>query len=82
MAGWLIILCLYCFFRQLIAGPIVHHRYFFHHLRRRLGEKRIAFAWCGLALLLIGLFKKVVLADNFALIAGPGFDQPQAGHSI
>ncbi len=70
------------FFPQLIAGPIVHHRYFFHHLRRRLGEKRIAFAWCGLALLLIGLFKKVVLADNFALIAGPGFDQPQAGHSI
>ena len=23
------------FFPQLIAGPIVHHRYFFHHLRRK-----------------------------------------------
>lgn len=70
------------FFPQLIAGPIVHHRYFFRHLRRRLGAARLALFWCGLVLLLLGLFKKVVLADSFALIAEPGFAHPEPGWTL
>ncbi len=62
------------FFPQLIAGPIVRHHEIIHQYRddpwrpglaRRLSR--------GLALLVMGLFKKVVLADGLALIADPIF---------
>lgn len=63
------------FFPQLIAGPIVHHTEMmpqFAKLRNRLiNHKNITI---GLFLLAIGLFKKVMVADYFAIFAKAAFD--------
>lgn len=63
------------FFPQLIAGPIVHHQEMmpqFSDLRNKVKNYRnIA---TGLYLFSIGLFKKVVIADTFAIWAFEGFD--------
>jgi alginate O-acetyltransferase complex protein AlgI len=54
-----------CFFPQLIAGPIVGHRPFVAQLRTP-GWFRVDVArWApGVALFVVGLFKKLVLADT------------------
>ncbi|MCB1864889.1 MAG: MBOAT family protein [Chromatiales bacterium] len=71
------------FFPQLIAGPIVRHgelvgQFALDPLRdglwSRLGQ--------GAALLAIGLFKKVGLADHLALIANPVFGDAAAGQAV
>lgn len=67
------------FFPQLIAGPIVHHYEIMPQLatiRERLGSARYvpAFVIPGLALLIIGLAKKVLLADSFGIFADTTFD--------
>ncbi|ARU58363.1 hypothetical protein OLMES_4366 [Oleiphilus messinensis] len=66
------------FFPQLIAGPIVHHKEMmpqFATLRSKvLNYKNIA---CGLFMFSIGLFKKVVIADTFAIWATNGFDHAE-----
>jgi D-alanyl-lipoteichoic acid acyltransferase DltB (MBOAT superfamily) len=63
------------FFPQLIAGPIVHHTEMmpqFAQKRNKVKDDRnIAL---GLFIFSIGLFKKVVIADTFALWATQGFD--------
>lgn len=63
------------FFPQLIAGPIVHHKeivpQFSDRAKWKINYANIA---TGLAILGVGLFKKVILADQFAAIATPGFD--------
>lgn len=63
------------FFPQLIAGPIVHHKemlpQFQRHQRRGLRAINLSI---GITIISIGLFKKVVLADNFARVASPIFD--------
>ena len=63
------------FFPQLIAGPIVHHKEMmpqFVSIRNKAKNyKNIAM---GLFILSIGLFKKVVIADTFAIWATAGFD--------
>ena len=63
------------FFPQLIAGPIVHHKEMmpqFEKLKNKLmNVENIAL---GLFIFAIGLFKKVVIADTFALWATQGFD--------
>jgi alginate O-acetyltransferase complex protein AlgI len=68
--------CLFVsFFPQLIAGPIVHHKEMmpqFSNLSQPLNwSKNIA---SGASLFIIGLFKKVIIADNFALYANRYFD--------
>jgi alginate O-acetyltransferase complex protein AlgI len=75
----------YCFFvmffPQLIAGPIVHHREIFSQIR-----ESDAFAvrplnlMVGLSIFLIGLFKKVVLADRLAPFVSDPFATAAAGH--
>lgn len=63
------------FFPQLIAGPIVHHSEMmpqFHGLRSKVKNYRNIFV--GLFIFSIGLFKKVVIADTFAVWATHGFD--------
>ncbi|WP_417484044.1 MBOAT family O-acyltransferase [Maricaulis salignorans] len=75
-----------CFFPQLIAGPIVHHsnmmpqfannfrdwsNYSFQNIKKYL--------IVGMALFCIGLFKKVIIADNLSQVAGPVFDAYAAG---
>jgi alginate O-acetyltransferase complex protein AlgI len=63
------------FFPQLIAGPIVHHKemmpQFFNPKNKIKNYKNITL---GLFIFSIGLFKKVVLADTFAVWATAGFD--------
>tara|TARA_B100000787_G_scaffold157833_1_gene134858 strand:+ start:1786 stop:3258 length:1473 start_codon:yes stop_codon:yes gene_type:complete len=63
------------FFPQLIAGPIVHHKEMmpqFRNIRNKLKNyNNIAM---GLFIFSIGLFKKVVIADTFAIWATSGFD--------
>ena len=63
------------FFPQLIAGPIVHHKEMmpqFANVRNKVKNyKNIAI---GLFIFSIGLFKKVVIADTFAVWATQGFD--------
>lgn len=63
------------FFPQLIAGPIVHHREMmpqFKSLRNKFIDLNNIAA--GMFIFSIGLFKKVILADTFAIWAKNGFD--------
>ena len=66
------------FFPQLIAGPIVHHKEMmpqFANVRNKVKNyKNIAL---GLFIFSIGLFKKVVIADTFAVWATNGFDKAE-----
>lgn len=63
------------FFPQLIAGPIVHHSemmpQFADRANRILKPENIS---KGLYIFFIGLFKKVIIADTFAVWSSRGFD--------
>jgi len=63
------------YFPHLLAGPIIHHKEMmpqFDNLKAKLlNYKNIS---SGLFLFFIGLFKKVVIADTFAVYANNGFD--------
>ncbi len=66
------------FFPHLIAGPIVHHR----DIMSQFGSRwtlalRYSNILKGLFIFAIGLFKKVVIADTFAVWASAGFDGGQ-----
>ena len=71
--------CLFVtFFPQLIAGPIVHHREMmpqFMRLKNSLVDWRNIAS--GLFVFSLGLFKKTVIADTFAVWANAGFDTDQ-----
>ncbi len=77
----------YCFFvmffPQLIAGPIVHHHEIFSQTKRersfRFDRMNLAI---GLTIFFIGLFKKVVLADNLAPLASSVFADAGSGKEI
>jgi len=63
------------FFPHLIAGPILHHAEMMPQFRQAgLGRFQSERFQAACALFLIGLFKKLVLADTFAQWASPGFD--------
>jgi alginate O-acetyltransferase complex protein AlgI len=67
------------FFPQLIAGPIVHYREMmpqFHAASCRFDKENVA---VGLTLLFFGLFKKVIFADQIALLVTPIYDHAAAG---
>ncbi|BDY13582.1 MBOAT family O-acyltransferase [Hydrogenimonas cancrithermarum] len=63
------------FFPQLIAGPIVHHKEMMPQFASKynwvIRHKNIVL---GLFIFSIGLFKKVIIADSFAIWANRGFD--------
>jgi len=62
------------FFPQLIAGPIVHHKEMmpqFMDVKNKI--KNYYNISLGLFIFSIGLFKKVVIADTFAIWASDGF---------
>jgi alginate O-acetyltransferase complex protein AlgI len=69
------------FFPHLVAGPIVRARDFLPQIRRRK-----TFSWAraqiGVQLILLGLFKKWVIADRMALFADPVFADPGAYHTF
>lgn len=65
------------FFPQLVAGPIERAS----HLLPQFYSKRkfdYNFAVSGVKLIIWGLFKKVVVADNCAFFVDPIFDNPEA----
>ena len=71
------------FFPQLIAGPIVHHRTFFRqHSALFRSEGLSSDIQIGLSIFVIGLFKKLVIADNLALHATPVFAAADAGEPL
>lgn len=74
----------YCFFitffPQLIAGPIVHH---YEILPQVKAQKPIHFNHqffsVGCTLFMMGLFKKVIIADHLSAYATPVFDAASTG---
>jgi D-alanyl-lipoteichoic acid acyltransferase DltB (MBOAT superfamily) len=66
------------FFPQLIAGPIVHHSEVMPQFARLARVTRADIA-LGITIFVIGLSKKVLLADNAAVYASPQFDAVLAG---
>jgi alginate O-acetyltransferase complex protein AlgI len=76
--------CLFVlFFPQLIAGPIVHYR----ELKPQFGQLRVSGPLAeniavGLAFFLIGLGKKVIIADSVARYSTPIFDLAAAGGNV
>ncbi|MEP6651727.1 MAG: MBOAT family protein [Myxococcales bacterium] len=62
------------FFPHLIAGPIVHYRQLVPQFKDRTEQGDAHDLALGLAIFVAGLFKKVVLADTFAVYASPAFD--------
>ena len=64
--------CLFVsFFPQLIAGPIVHHKEVMPQFARMAAHPELSpNIGAGLTMFTIGLFKKVVIADNFSLYVG------------
>ncbi|MEA3492540.1 MAG: MBOAT family protein [Campylobacterota bacterium] len=63
------------FFPQLIAGPIVHHAEMMPQFAKSKNKiKNYRNIAMGLFIFFIGLFKKVVIADTFAIWAKAGFD--------
>lgn len=61
------------FFPQLIAGPIVHYNDLLSQVNNVLSKFSFHYFNQGIVLFSIGLFKKVALGDNLALIANSAF---------
>lgn len=72
-----------CFFPQLIAGPIVHHKEILPQFVDRsvmlLKSSNVA---VGLSIFAIGLFKKTVLADSLSVYVGPVFDSTDGAQGV
>jgi len=70
------------FFPQFIAGPIVHHKELLPQFARRtLGTLKARNLAIGAAMLVVGLAKKVLLADSVSGFATPIFRAADAGWS-
>jgi alginate O-acetyltransferase complex protein AlgI len=67
------------FFPHLIAGPIVHHRDYAPQARR-IGPLSMDNAVVGTSIFLLGLFKKVVIADGLRPISDNLFHALEIGH--
>ena len=71
------------FFPQLIAGPIVHHSEMMPQFAKTANKvMRYPNIALGLFIFSIGLFKKVIIADTFAIWATAGFDHAPQLHMI
>jgi alginate O-acetyltransferase complex protein AlgI len=71
------------FFPQLIAGPIVHHNDVIPQFRQLRKERfSIDNLQIGLTVLMIGLFKKLVIADGLAEMVTPIFDRAESGTAL
>jgi alginate O-acetyltransferase complex protein AlgI len=77
----------YCFFvmffPQLLAGPITHHSEIFPQIKGpwAFAIKPSNFT-LGLTIFVIGLFKKVVLADHFGPLVSSVYDAAAAGQPL
>lgn len=70
------------FFPQLVAGPISRAKSLLPQLQRDRTRPDAAKATSGLLLILLGLLKKVVIADSLAPIADQAFDGKPEGTSV
>ncbi len=70
------------FFPHLIAGPIVRHAEFMPQLLSKPSRNISSDIAVGLTIFILGLAKKVLLADQLALHATPIFDQAARGEDI
>lgn len=62
------------FFPQLIAGPIVHHKEMMPQFASKYNlAKKYKNIALGMFIFSIGLFKKVIIADNLSIMANNGF---------
>ena len=70
------------FFPHLIAGPITHHKEMLPQFAAA-GRGPLPHSWvlAGLAVLILGLTKKVVVADTLATYADPVFVAALGGHA-
>jgi len=68
------------YFPHLIAGPVLHHKEMMPQFAApEMGRARAEDFAVGTALFTIGLAKKVLIADNFALFASPLFGGAESG---
>jgi len=81
--GFLNYILFVTFFPQLIAGPIVHHSEMMPQFKEKLRPEKI---WdnisVGLTIFTIGLFKKVVLAEQMAYWADKTFAASNMGVEV
>jgi alginate O-acetyltransferase complex protein AlgI len=71
------------FFPQLIAGPIVIYREIFPQFKKStFGKFKNTDLIVGLTIFFIGLFKKVVIADNLSDFSTPVFTIAEAGGEL
>ncbi len=72
-----------CFFPQLIAGPIVHHKQVMPQFEG-VRSRALTAAWLapGLFVFCLGFIKKVFFADTLALYANPVFDNASLGYAL
>lgn len=76
--------CLFIvFFPQLIAGPIVqHHQVISQFENKRINKINMQNIALGLSIFVVGLFKKVLFADNCASFANPIFLAAEQGIAL
>lgn len=67
------------FFPQLIAGPIVHHAEIMPQLKDAPRRDFGADFAVGMSIFIVGLFKKVVIADSLAVYADAGYGMVHSG---
>jgi alginate O-acetyltransferase complex protein AlgI len=70
------------FFPQLIAGPITHHSEIMPQIGPSRRRDLTADLAVGISIFVVGLFKKVVIADTLAVYADAGYSMLQAGHPL
>jgi D-alanyl-lipoteichoic acid acyltransferase DltB (MBOAT superfamily) len=70
------------FFPQLIAGPITHHSEIMPQIGPSQRRDLAADIAVGLSIFVVGLFKKVVVADSLAVYADAGYATVKAGHPL
>lgn len=68
------------FFPQLIAGPIVRYETIAHEIKHR--KETLNDFFDGFARFTVGLSKKVLLANSFALIADNAFNSSKSGDAL
>jgi len=82
-SGFLNYILFVTFFPQLIAGPIVHHQevlpQFLQKVSKGVRSKNFSI---GFTIFAIGLFKKIVLADNVGAYATPVFAAAEQGAAL
>jgi D-alanyl-lipoteichoic acid acyltransferase DltB (MBOAT superfamily) len=70
------------FFPDLLAGPLVHHRELTPQLEKMGARPFLPDLAIGSSIFVIGLVKKLLIADTLALTATPLFDRAAAGDML